>query len=633
MAPCYEYQPLTTSEQEIRLLTITNKTSMIHGQITRVSLNEQPAYTALSYTWKKPFDDYSDESTNPETHIEVSGKILRISTILEEALECLYRCKIGSVWIDAICIDQDNQDERSEQISLMGILYSKAQKVIVWLGPETNSSGAAWDFLRLMAERTDDPYRTQWLESMARDRANLYLWKALKGVLKRSWWRRVWVIQEYVLAANTTFACGNQLFPGDQFEAAFDVLCDGWARAFATGNMLFNGRQLDPISNMLDLRRIRKSGERVGPLTYLWKSRESLASDSRDYLFAKLGLLDDEISTLCKPTYYQPPLVICREFAKAYILTKGDLSIICFAGMSPRNNGQASWVPNWGYSRPAYPLLCSTGGSPSDWPSYNAARGTRPIVEFPAEVVLRCTCIFLDEVDGVQFDPWCHDPPESKSGVQSQSHNCAYASEEGMFEALFRTTVADTNRWACLSRAPVEFGLLFAQKCQELNYLLNGMEGGSEELPSKPRPGATNIEKRWHGMRNLKLGGVSLQDLVDRNAGCNSNEKPSGESASLQPISTHPMWRAYEHSIGQTMYHRRLFTTQHGYLGIGSRTLGHGDRICVLLGCPVPVILRPRGSRYELIGDCYVHGIMDGECLSEARLNDGRSRFGKVEII
>jgi hypothetical protein len=218
----------------------------------------------------------------------------------------------------------------------------------------------------------------------------------------------------------------------------------------------------------------------------------------------------------------------------------------------------------------------------------------------------------------VRFDPWCHRPPESKFGVQSRSSKFAYSTQEEAFEALFRTVVADTNRWQQPNKAPKEFGHLFRRKCQELNPLLDNLEATRELMPISPRPGASNIEKRWHGMRNLRLGGVLLRDIVDRAINRDFSEASDMPSPAQESISAHPLWPAYEHSSGQAMYHRRLFTTRLGYLGIGSRTLVRGDKICVLLGCVVPVILRPQGNRYSLIGECYVHGIMNGECLQKA---------------
>ena len=124
------------------------------------------------------------------------------------------------------------------------------------------------------------------------------------------------------------------------------------------------------------------------------------------------------------------------------------------------------------------------------------------------------------------------------------------------------------------------FGYLFAKACHECNRVLEALNESPGSLPTSPRDGASNIEKRWHGMRHLELGGFSLRDIVEeayqayRNAGHELD----------RPRSDFPDWPGWEHSFGQAMYHRRLFTTVDGYFGIGPRTLYNSDRICLLKG-------------------------------------------------
>lgn len=150
---------------------------------------------------------------------------------------------------------------------------------------------------------------------------------------------------------------------------------------------------------------------------------------------------------------------------------------------------------------------------------------------------------------------------------------------------------------------------------------------------TEPRTGASNFEKRWQGIRDLKLGDCLLRDLVGEAltsflAGKSSSSPDQASLASA--ISEHALWPAFEDSMGQVMYHRRVFTTRNGYFGVGSRTLTAGDKICVLLGCAVPVMLRPHGQQFELLGECYVHGIMAGEALNAVKL--GKAQLMSLEI-
>jgi len=66
-------------------------------------------------------------------------------------------------------------------------------------------------------------------------------------------------------------------------------------------------------------------------------------------------------------------------------------------------------------------------------------------------------------------------------------------------------------------------------------------------------------------------------------------------------------------------YGRKMFTTEDRYVGLGPKNMQRGDCIASLEGGHVPYILRQVGERFELIGDCYIHGVMQGEWLDQTR--------------
>jgi hypothetical protein len=104
-----------------------------------VNLNEAfPPYEALSYVWG------SEEAS----HTLVCGSSqLSIKSNLDAALRSLrFKSEIRTLWVDAVCIDQSNLEERSKQVGYMRLVYKSASEVVVWLGPEQSWTKTAFDF-------------------------------------------------------------------------------------------------------------------------------------------------------------------------------------------------------------------------------------------------------------------------------------------------------------------------------------------------------------------------------------------------------------------------------------------------------------------------------------------------------
>jgi Heterokaryon incompatibility protein (HET) len=136
------------------------------------------------------------------------------------------------MWIDALCIYQDSIDEKNAQLLLMPEIYKTAQSVPVWLGPEENDSDLAYFFLTRLnvffrteerkykyldgcravadeAVRHTAAWRTEQSGSTVTTREfSFTAWRALADLLRRPWFRRVWVIQEVLMGQNVLMICG-----------------------------------------------------------------------------------------------------------------------------------------------------------------------------------------------------------------------------------------------------------------------------------------------------------------------------------------------------------------------------------------------------------------------------------------
>lgn len=632
------YPALLNGTTETRILTLT-QIDPFRGRLEVVSLSDVQfgIYTALSYTWKNPMTVAKEEPINrrpsmPNT-IEINEHLLPITRNLGDALRYLFVRGERRLWIDAICINQHDMQERGNQVGLMGRIYAASKKVVVWLGPHADNSDLAMDFLARLAAGPCGTDRLKWLLNLCEQEYTKH-WTAVHSLLHRNWWKRAWVIQEAVLARELQMACGDRLLSESQLAALQDLFTKFWFHMFPSPTIRAIGmtsRDLERLLNPLRMRLYIRQGRKLGCLPSLFLTKDTIASDPKDLLFAKYGLIGTKAVRLYSPDYSSSVEKVCTEFAWQYIQQEQDLSILCYSGipLNKRRSTFPTWLPDWGPSKPSYPLQCSWSNDGIAWPNWRASGNTLPAVQLLDNGrILDAEGTFIDLIDGVQFDPWCKSDVERQEGVQSKSRTTAFKTHADIFEALYRTVVADTHR----KEAPLEsvqaeavFGSLFAKACHECDQVLDVLGEIPGTLPKAPRKGASNIEKRWHGMRHLEIGGRSLRDIVEEAYQAYQDERHPLD----RPRSEFPDWPGWEHSFGQAMYHRRLFTTVEGYFGIGPRTLYTGDRVCLLKGCALPLIVRPSevGEPLQVVGECYIQGYMNGEASKNEGLKWEKIRF------
>jgi hypothetical protein len=153
----YKYLPLrpaTEPDGEFRLLTILPSTTgeKIECALQHALFTNPPRYEALSYTWGDPKGELCEVPAKGDTSrlcdIKIDKHRAKVTYNLHAALlQLRYRKLPRVVWVDAICIDQKNDAEKSEQVQLMAKIYSQASKVLVWLGEEDRFVDTAFDTL------------------------------------------------------------------------------------------------------------------------------------------------------------------------------------------------------------------------------------------------------------------------------------------------------------------------------------------------------------------------------------------------------------------------------------------------------------------------------------------------------
>ncbi|KAH7396065.1 heterokaryon incompatibility protein-domain-containing protein [Cadophora sp. MPI-SDFR-AT-0126] len=308
--PHFQYQPLESSHH-IRLVTLEQgpdisapiRCSIAHHKLGSVR------YEALSYEWGLP------ATSDPE--ISIDGHPLRVRRNLRDAL--LYiraQDRDRYLWVDALCIDQENGRERNHQVSIMGRIFNQAYQVVVWLGLATNSSERAMHIIERLYHGSSD------FDQLRPD-----ILHDIHALCSRSYWQRLWIIQEIYLAKELQIYCGYDNVRGKAFEA-FCLACSNY-QLFEHADLVSQIRQsiaLDAhMAKRVNRLRDYKSVSMQGHIDFqAWLQvaveRDFLCSEPRDIIYALLGLSPsmEEINIL--PDYEKPiaevlvdALVVCES--------------------------------------------------------------------------------------------------------------------------------------------------------------------------------------------------------------------------------------------------------------------------------------------------------------------------------
>lgn len=225
----YAYQPLDypRSIRLVKLYSARCKTDTVSCDLIHVSLEDCPPFEALSYAW----GDASVKHT-----ISCSKEQLDINPNLLSALQHLRQLdSTRLIWIDAICINQFDTHERTQQVQLMRDIYHKADEVLVWLGPEIPDSprcfqlvpklASAWeerDGFRQEGQQSQDVLTVHEAKELGLPELDDPIWQTLKRIQHSPWFDRVWIIQEVAVSKRATVMCGDErVIWEDLVESAF----------------------------------------------------------------------------------------------------------------------------------------------------------------------------------------------------------------------------------------------------------------------------------------------------------------------------------------------------------------------------------------------------------------------------
>ncbi|KAF5557554.1 regulatory alcR, partial [Fusarium phyllophilum] len=347
--------------QEIRIAELAPgqaSSPILHITLKHVSLLESPKYWTLSYTWGSPFDGLEAEWDDPtaERMIRADGEKFYVRWNLEAALRCLASYDVPSIWIDAICIDQDNVAEKTQQVQMMGQIYKSSVATLAWLGPSSDDSSRAtgaisrfsqsWqnrpDHLRRVTLTSSDleEYRSCAQDDLGYDSAVEDL-RAISHLLERSWFHRVWIVQEVSLSKEVYLLWGNGgVSYWGWLESALLLLFQHCYSIAMIKDPHFNVRYLLEklmhlqgsatwVRRTNDLRRLAQSNVYLSPIAVLEALSTFGASDKRDHVYAGLSMSPD-LGTIIEADYSVPEVAVFRNATRKVIEKSNDFSILAF---------------------------------------------------------------------------------------------------------------------------------------------------------------------------------------------------------------------------------------------------------------------------------------------------------------
>ncbi|KAI1387558.1 HET-domain-containing protein [Hypoxylon trugodes] len=322
------YTPLA-QKYDIRLLKLSTLPSSqyLHGELALVDLVYSPSFEALSYTWAGETGD----STKPKfIFIGSSWDIIPITANCDSALRLLLSKGHMNIWVDSICINQQDPQERTHQVSIMREIFSKASQVLIYLGPAARRSDDAMEALGRLSSLP--PAMAHNPEPELSDGQNF----GLERLFERRYFSRIWIIQEIAMAKAITFYCGEK--------------GASWS-SFSTSGIHIPYRFIQGVPWLSRYGRGTASAmTQPEELLQLLNATSSCsASDPRDNVFAVLGLLRDGLFDGLVPDYLLSTKQVYTGVASYLITRHKKTEILSYP--KGRHGSLPTWVPDWSVYR------------------------------------------------------------------------------------------------------------------------------------------------------------------------------------------------------------------------------------------------------------------------------------------
>ncbi|PVH67908.1 hypothetical protein DL98DRAFT_523066 [Cadophora sp. DSE1049] len=588
--------PATPTERQIRLLTIYSATVCTLKTFT---LAQKPKYEALSYCWGPKASGHL---------ISINEQPFMVQPNLFGALHRLQRAgRPREMWIDAICIDQSSVNERNFTVPFMSDIYANAYwGVVAWIGEEGPDTELVQPFVEHLTDGFNprkDTYRLPPLNDPG--------YRALYHFLLTTWSSRVWIVQEVVMAPRRMklkVMRGRHVLEMKNIALAMSVI-------YKYNLEPKLGFQYPPRFATLWAEKIQHK-DKPALLNIVTRNWLTYASDSRDKIYGLAGLDEEFKRKHIKIDYAETNTVeaVFTDFARRCLLEYGNLEILgaLSSATDKHLSTVPSWVPDWTDWKAQTFLFMSAEPDAE-------GRGLRHFTA-AGEDSTACNPTFLGndenmlQLKGCIIDTIIDIGPVLENSGRAQDALQFLWESEFVAQVQSEYTIVENKRNYGETIVNITSKKTYAQTGEPLlqaYYATLTMDS----LHSRHIHRRFDSFRRSRRLRKAYYNYHALTHIIRKNSDIPLFLSINTNNMRLSLAMNHEVNVAMSVSLNRQL----VRTSKHGYLGMVTARAREGDKVVLLKGARVPLIIRPTkdgeqaGQRFHMIGDGYFHGIMSGE--------------------
>ena len=555
--PPYIYAPLGSTSSNLRLIRLLQDENgdELRADILYASMHEAPAYIYLSYTYGQISHAerlYLGRDGWSYIPLQSSNLATALRQLIMQGIELL-------IWVDAICINQSDHDEKGSQIALMPTISALAQQTIIWLGPSSDDSDIAMGCVKRGSEDGRNLVHLSPLSPVT---------SAIAFLFSRPWWTKIWVFQDIFLPNKILIQCGGISLPLQNFVEFVENCAPGSLPSIEKTlafHILLHWKELKLAIN---------SGT-CSLLRLLVFTANFQATYPMDKVFGVLTLATKEDQREIIPDYSKHIKDFYIDVMKHLIKRHGILPLYLLHKEVDEDKSTRfdlpSWVVDWSSHPLTYTGLAFDGVGPRN--AYRACGTAMSIVHFqPGDTLTLEGRLFAEIRD-------FHSLP--------------------------------------LYRGRSDSAMLF---CSQARVLMS-----SENWPS--RNGTQNVQDAfWRTIVADRMANFShLPPDVDWDTWEKWSQDPSADAElSRDPEISLPATAFWE-LVKDRMRYRVFARARNGDMCLVPKKAQPGDVLALFRGGDVPFLLRryrDTASDWMIIGEAYVHGVMNGELVEESIWED-----------